>query len=78
VRFGRAAVRRIVHFLVVALVGAAVLPAVAQAGPNVRSPGDSLDLLITLDRPATASMTRRLTDLGTNTWTAKHIPRLLW
>ena len=66
--------RRIFHFLVVALVGAAVLPAVAQAGPSVRSPGDSLDVLVTLDRPATASMSRRLTALGTNTWTAKHIP----
>ncbi|MGH9010425.1 MAG: S8 family serine peptidase, partial [Acidimicrobiia bacterium] len=70
-------------------IGAAVLPAVAQAGPTGRSPGggladiahgvpaaapgDSLDVLVTLDRPATPALTRRLTALGTNTWTAKHI-----
>ncbi|HEX6380615.1 MAG TPA: S8 family serine peptidase [Acidimicrobiia bacterium] len=66
--------RRILHFLVVALIGAAVLPAVAGAGATDRLPGDSLDVLVSLDRPATPALTRRLTALGTDAWTAKHIP----
>jgi serine protease AprX len=83
--------RRILHFLVVALIGAAVLPAVAQAGPGGRSPGngladlaagvqatatpgESLDLTLTLDRPATPALARRLAALGSQTWTARHIP----
>ncbi|MCA1842596.1 MAG: S8 family serine peptidase, partial [Actinobacteria bacterium] len=83
--------RRILHFLVVALMGAAVLPAVAGAGPTGRSPGsgladlaagvpaaaapgDSLDVVLTLDRPATPALARRLAALGTQSWTARHIP----
>jgi subtilisin family serine protease len=66
--------RRILHFLVVALIGAAVLPAVAGAGATGRLPGDTLDVLVSLDRPATPTLTRRLAALGTDTWTAKHIP----
>jgi serine protease AprX len=68
--------RRILHYLVIALMGAAVLPAVAQAGPAGRSPvaGDSLDVVVTLDRPATPALTRRLASLGTGSWTARHIP----
>jgi serine protease AprX len=66
--------RRILYFLVVALIGAAVLPAVAGAGATGRLPGDSLDVLVSLDRPATPALTRRLAALGTATWTAKHIP----
>jgi subtilisin family serine protease len=66
--------RRILHFLVVALIGAAVLPAVAGAGATGRLPGDTLDVLVSLERPATPALTRRLAALGTDTWTAKHIP----
>ncbi|HEV8625021.1 MAG TPA: S8 family serine peptidase [Acidimicrobiia bacterium] len=85
--------RRILHFLVVALVGAAVLPAVAGASPTGRSPGggladvaagvpaaaaatpgEPLDLLVTLDRPATPAVARRLANLGTQVWTARHFP----
>ena len=83
--------RRILHFLVVALVGAAVLPAVAGAGgtgrssggglaavargvPAAATPGESLDVIVTLDRPATPALARRLAALGTATWTARHIP----
>jgi len=86
--------RRILHFLVVALMGAAVLPAVAGAGPSGRSPGggladvaagvptaaaattpgEPLDLLVTLDRPATPAMERRLGALGTQVWTARNFP----
>ena len=71
---GRAALRRILHFLVIALIGAAVLPAVAGAGAGPTAAVDSLDVLVSLDRPATPALTRRLTSLGTDTWTAKHIP----
>ena len=82
--------RRILHFLVVALVGAAVLPAMAGAGPAGRSPGgladlasgvpaaaapgDALDVVLSLDRPATPALARRLAALGTQSWTARHIP----
>ena len=68
--------RRILHYLVVALMGAAVLPAVAQAGPSGRSPltGEFLDVVVTLDRPATPALSRRLASLGTGSWTARHIP----
>jgi serine protease AprX len=83
--------RRILHFLVVALMGAAVLPAVAGAGasdgspgkalaglargvPTGANPGDVLDVVVTLERPAAPALTRRLTALGVNVWTAKHIP----
>ena len=90
--------RRILHFLVVALVGAAVLPVVAGAGPlgdrNVGSdarlaavapavvaqaeglsaaPGGLLDLVLTLDRPASPALTGRLRALGSQVWTAEHI-----
>lgn len=87
--------RRILHFLVVALVGAAVLPVVAGAGPvgagrasearlaNVTAavaaqaaqaaPGDVLDLIVTLDRPASPAGAGRLAALGTQVWTAEHI-----
>jgi serine protease AprX len=65
--------RRILHFLVVALVGAALLPVVAQADPIGRSPGESLDLLVTLDRPATPALAGRLAALGSAVWTARHI-----
>ncbi|MCA1845514.1 MAG: S8 family serine peptidase [Actinobacteria bacterium] len=89
--------RRILHFLVVAFVGAAVLPLAAQAGPGGgpigrsagggadglaalaagvptdAAPGDLLDVLVTLDRPATPSLTSRLAALGTTVWTARHI-----
>jgi serine protease AprX len=83
--------RRILHFLIVALMGAAVLPAVAGAGasggppggglaelatgvPAAGTPGDALDVVLTLDRPATPALTRRLAALGTAAWTAGHIP----
>ena len=83
--------RRILHFLVVALMGAAVLPAVAQAGPTGRSPGggladvaaglptaagpgDVLDVVVTLERPAAPALARRLAALGTGAWTAEHYP----
>jgi serine protease AprX len=80
-------VRRIVHFLVVALLGAVVLPVVAQAAsssgggglaelaraiPAQAAPGDPLDLLVTFDRPASPGLTARLAALGP-AWTAKHI-----
>ena len=88
---GRAALRRILHFLIVALVGAAVLPAVAQAGPTGRSPGggladvaggvpaaatpgEVLDVVVTLERPATPAVARRLAALDARSWTARHIP----
>lgn len=85
--------RRILHFLVVALVGAAVLPVVAGAGPlgggDVRlatvapavvaqaeglsaAPG-VLDLVLTLDRPASPALAGRLRALGSQVWTAEHI-----
>jgi serine protease AprX len=83
--------RRIFHFLVVAVIGAAVLPVVAGAGPLGRSPGggladvasgvpaaaapgESLDVVLSLDRPATPALTRRLAALGTQAWTARRIP----
>jgi hypothetical protein len=79
------------HFLVVAVVGAAILPVVAGAGPLGRSPGggvadvasglpaaaapgESLDVVLSLDRPATPALARSLAALGTQTWTARHIP----
>ena len=86
--------RRILHFLVVAVVGAAVLPLAAEAGPGGRSAGGRLatlargmpaqlaatapdgvlDLVLTLDRPAPDGLTNRLEALGSEVWTAKHIP----
>lgn len=83
--------RRILYFLLVAVVGAAVLPVVAQAGsaggpaatgladlargvPVAAAPGETLDLVVTLDRPATPAVARRLAALGTDTWAARHFP----
>ncbi|HEV7862266.1 MAG TPA: S8 family serine peptidase [Acidimicrobiia bacterium] len=95
--------RRILHFVVVAFLGAAVLPVVAQAGPAGLSgpgvpavpgvsgaepglaelaagvpaqaaPGELLDLLLTLDRPASPALTGSLAALGSWSWTAQHIP----
>jgi serine protease AprX len=71
--------------------GAAVLPAAAQAGslsrpsggglaelaagvPAAAAPGDALDVVLSLDRPATPALTRRLAALGTYSWTAAHLP----
>ena len=89
--------RRILHFLAVALVGAAVLPAVAEAGLSPGSAGSAdgrlatlsrgmpaqiaatapdgvLDLVVTLDRPASGGTTDRLEAIGSHVWAAKHIP----
>ena len=85
--------RRILHFLVVALVGAAVLPAVAQstplldgAGPAAGlaemaagvpaqvAPDGTLDVVLSLDRPASPGLVGRLAGLGTAAWAAEHIP----
>jgi serine protease AprX len=63
--------RRILHFLIVAGLGAAVLPVVAQATPTNAA---SVDVLVSLDRPATPALTSRLDALGTWAWTAEHIP----
>ncbi|MEW6476054.1 MAG: S8 family serine peptidase [Actinomycetota bacterium] len=86
--------RRILHFLVVALVGAAVLPVVAEAGPAIgrspearvadvatgvaaqaarSTPDGILDVVVTLDRPASKGLAGRLRALGSQVWTAEHI-----
>jgi serine protease AprX len=96
-------VRRIVSFLAVAFIGAAVLPSMAQSAPigptgslaapgtgagaglaelagglpaevARAAPGSSLDLLLTLDRPATPTLAGSLAALGSWSWTARHIP----
>jgi len=83
-------VRRILHFLVVAFVGAALLPAVAQSAPiggpgaglaelaagvpTQAAPGDLLDVLVTLDRPASPALAGRLTGLASSSWAARTIP----
>jgi serine protease AprX len=92
-------VRRILHFLAVALVGAAILPVVAEAGPATgrgiapdgrlatvapgvagqaqalsAAPGGVLDLVVTLDRPASKALAGRLGALGSQVWTAQHMP----
>jgi len=89
--------RRILGFLVVGFVGAAILPAVANSAPlggaAARSapgladvaagvvteaahaaPGDVLDVLVTLDRPASPGLVGRLAGVASWSWTAKHIP----
>jgi serine protease AprX len=66
-------VRRILHFLAVALIGAAVLPLVAEAGP-ANGGGGALDVVLSLDQPATPALNGRLDALGSQVWTAEHIP----
>ncbi len=83
--------RRILYFLFVAVLGAAVLPVVASAGhspggsgaglarlargvPAPVASGEALDLVVTLDRPASPALARRLDMLGTDVWTARHFP----
>jgi serine protease AprX len=79
-------VRRIVGFLLVACVGALVLPAMARSEPAARPrlarlagglparPGGTLDLVLTLDQPASARLTARLAALGSWAWAARHFP----
>jgi serine protease AprX len=78
-------VRRIVGFLLVALVGASILPAVARSEsirerPLARlnagvpaQPTRALDLVLTLDRPASPNLLSRLASLGSWAWAARHI-----
>ncbi len=89
--------RRILGFLVVGFVGAAILPAVAnsaplggaaaRSGPGLAdvaagvvteaahaAPGDLLDVLVTLDEPASPGLIGRLAGVATWSWTAKHMP----
>jgi serine protease AprX len=44
------------------------------SGVPAAAPGESLDLVVTLERPATPALARRLAALGTQSWTARHIP----
>src|SRR5256885_1150599 len=66
-------VRRTLQFLVVALVGAVILPVVAQSAPL---PGGAapLDVVVSLDRPASPGLLGSLTRLGTGVWAGQHIP----
>ena len=69
--------RRMLTFLAVAFVGAAVLPAVAQSAPlSGRSGGvgDVVDVVVSLDGPASPGLVGSLTGLGTGVWAAEHIP----
>lgn len=77
--------RRIVGFLLVAFVGASILPAVARSEPNGERPlarlsagvparaTGALDLVLTLDRPASSKVLSRLAALGAWAWAARHI-----
>jgi serine protease AprX len=66
-------VRRTLQFMVVALVGAVVMPVVAQSAPL---PGGAapLDVVVSLDHPASPGLLGRLTGLGTGVWAGQHIP----
>ena len=65
--------RRTLQFLVVAMVGAVILPVVAQSAPL---PGGAapLDVVVSLDRPASPGLLGSLTRLGTGVWAGQHIP----
>jgi serine protease AprX len=66
-------VRRMLSFLVVAFVGASVLPTMAQSAP-LSAAGNPLDVVVSLDQPASPGLVGRLTGLGTGVWAAEHIP----
>jgi len=67
-------VRRVLQFLVVAMVGAAVLPAVAGSAPAPGAGAAPLDVVVSLDRPASPGLLAGLRGLGTGVWAAEHIP----
>ena len=67
--------RRIFGFLVVAMVGAAVLPVVAGSAPAPDGGGvRPLDVVVSLDHPASPGLLASLHGLGTGVWAAQHIP----
>jgi len=66
-------VRRMLSFLAVAFVGASVLPTMAQSTP-LSGAGNAVDVVVSLDRPASPGLVGHLTGLGTGVWAAEHLP----